>query len=60
MKKIWHLKTTAITTMIGTFDMSKRGTDKYIYMVPGNPCLQEIKKRILCEIAHLLKRVLSM
>ena len=41
---MWHLKTTDVAIIIRTLGMIKKGADKHIYKIPGNPCIQEIKK----------------
>ena len=60
MKKIWHIKTTAVPVRVGALDMiKKRGIDKRIYKISGSPKQYEIQNITLCGSAHFRKRVLS-
>ena len=58
-KKIWLLKTTTISVIVGALGMIKKGTDSSI---PGSISLyiKQQQKNALCETAHLLMKELSM
>ena len=60
IEKMWELKTTIVPVIIGALGMVKKGVDKYLNMIPGNPSLTEVQKIVLTSTAHTLRRVLSM
>jgi hypothetical protein len=57
--KMWKLKPTTIPVIIGALGVIKKGTEKFIDMIPGKPCLKEIQKITLMGTAHILRRALT-
>ena len=45
---------------MGALGMVKKGTDKHINKIPGNPQLYETQKIALCGTANFFRTVLSM
>ena len=58
--KMWQLKTTTIPVVVGALGVIKKGVDRYLSMIPGNPSLYEIQKIVLTGTAHILRKALSM
>ena len=59
VQRMWNLKTTTVPVIVGALGMVKKGTQKHLDKVPGNPCLQEIQKIVLTSTAHILRKALS-
>ena len=59
IEKIWLLKTTTVSEIIGTLGKIKKMTDKHIDKIPGFPYLYEIQEVEFCRTTHLLRRLLS-
>ena len=58
-KYMWHLKMTNVRIIMGTLGLIKKETDKHINKITGNLSQYEIKKNVLYETTHLLRKVLS-
>ena len=54
------LKGLSIPVVVRALGMIKKKSEDHIKRIPGNPCLQELQKKVLNGTAHLLRRVLSM
>ena len=59
VEKMWHLKTTPLPVVIGALGHIKKGTDKFLEQILGNPKLEEVQKIVLNSTAHVLRRALS-
>ena len=59
VQKLWNLKATIVPVIIGALGMIKKGCQKHLDKLPGNPSLQEIQKIVLTSTAHILRRALS-
>ena len=60
IQRMWHLKAIVIPIVVGALGMIKDKTEDHIKRIPRKPCLQQSQKIVLNEMAHLLRRVLSM
>ena len=54
------MKTVTIPVVITALGMIKKGTEKYLEQIPGDPNLAEMQKTALTDTAHILRRTLSM
>ena len=57
---MWHLRATAVPVIIRALAMIKKGIDKHIKKIPGEPSVAEIKKLVYIDITHILWKALSM
>ena len=57
---MWYLKTTNEPIIMGDLGIIKKGTNKHINKMLGNPGRYEIINIALCGTAPLLRRVLAM
>ena len=48
IEKMWHLKTTMVSVIVGTLGMIKKRTDRHINKIPGSSSLYEIQKIAYC------------
>jgi hypothetical protein len=45
--------------VVGALGLIKKGLDKRIKQIPGNPTIPEIQKIVLLGSAHIIRRTLS-
>ena len=57
-KKMWYLKTSTISEIVGALGMIKKGIYKHINKLPGSSKLYEKQKISLYRTVHLFRRVL--
>ena len=57
---MWHLKTTALSVVIGTLGIVAKTAPNYVSQIPGALSLTEFQKITLMSTAHILREVLSM
>ena len=54
------MKTMTIKVVIGALGMIKKGTEKHLEHIPGNPNLAEMQKKALTGTAKILINTLYM
>ena len=59
IQKMWHLKAKTVPVIVGALGMIKKGCQKHLDKIPGEPCLKEIQKIVLTSTAHILRKTLS-
>jgi hypothetical protein len=59
ISRMWEMKTTTIPIVVGALGLIKKGLDKRIKQIPGNPTIPEIQKIVLLGSAHIIRRTLS-
>ena len=57
--KMWSLDTTVVPVVIGALGTIKKGTEKYVEKLPGQPSLSELQKITLMGTSHILRKALS-
>lgn len=60
IEKTWHLAAVTIPVNTRVLGMIRKGTEKYLRMVPGSIFLQEVQKIVFTRTAHILKRIISL
>ena len=58
VKKMWHLKTTALSVVIGALGIVAKTAANYVSQIPGALSLTEFQKITLMSTAHILQEVL--
>ena len=53
------MKTATIPVVIGTLDVIKTGTGKHLEQISGSQNLAEMHKTALTDVAHILRKTLS-
>ena len=59
IEKMWGMKTTTVSVVIGAFGLVKKGIENFIGKIPGNIRVTELQKTILLGTGCILKRTLS-
>ena len=55
--KIWHLKTTTLTAVIGGLGMVAKTSPNYVSKIPGSPSLTELQKITLRGTAQFFRNI---
>ena len=53
--RMWNLKATTIPVIVGALGMIKKGCQKRLDKIPGQPQLQKIQQIVLTSTAHILR-----
>ena len=59
IQRMWKLRTSTVPVIVGALGMIKKGCQKHLNTIPGEPQLQEIQKIVLTSTAHILRKALS-
>ena len=59
IEKMWGMKTTTVSVVIGAFGLVKKGIENFIGKIPGNIRVTELQKTVLLGTAHMLRKTLS-
>ena len=59
VQRMWKMKTITVPVIVGALGMIKKGTQKFLDRIPGDPQLQEIQKIVITSTAHILRKTLS-
>ena len=59
IEKMWGMKTTTVSVVIGAFGLVKKGIENFIGKIPGNIRVTELQKTVLLGTAHILRKTLS-
>jgi len=59
ISRMWGMKTTTVPVVIGALGLIKKGLDKRIQQIPGNPTIPELQKIVLLGSAHIIRKTLS-
>ena len=59
IEKMWGMKTTTVSVVIGAFGLVKKGIENFIGKIPGNIRVTELQKTVLLGTTHILRRTLS-
>ena len=57
--RMWNLKATTVPVIVGALGMIKKGCQKHLDKIPGQPQLQKIQQIVLTSTAHILRKTLS-
>ena len=49
IEKMWGMKTTTVSVVIGAFGLVKKGIENFIGKIPGNIRVTELQKTVLLE-----------
>ena len=56
IQRIWKLRTSTVPVIVGALGMIKKGCQKHLDAIPGEPQLQEIQKTVLTSTEHILRK----
>ena len=59
IQRMWKLRTSTVPVIVGALGMIKKGCQKHLDTILGEPILQEIQKIVLTSTAHILRKALS-
>ena len=59
IQRMWKLRTSTVPVIVGALGMIKKGRQKHLDTIPGEPQLQEIQKIVLTSTARILRKALS-
>ena len=59
IQRMWKLRTSTVPVIVGALGMVKKGCQKHLDTIPGEPQLQEIQKIVLTSTTHILRKALS-
>ena len=57
--RMWNLKATTVPVIVGALGMIKKGCQKHLGKIPGQPQLQKIQQIVLTSTARILRKTLS-
>ena len=59
IQRMWKLATSADPVIVGALGMIKKGCQKHLDTIPGEPQLQEIQNIVFTSTVHILRKALS-
>lgn len=59
VSRMWNAKTTIVPVIVGALGTVKKGHDRSLHQLPGQPNAQEVQKIALLGTAHILRKVLD-
>ena len=59
IQRMSKLRNSTVPVIVGALGMVKKGCQKHLDTIPGEPQLQEIQKNVLTSTAHILRKALS-
>ena len=58
--RMWNLKAPTVPVIVGALGMIKKGCQKRLDKILGQPQLQKIQQIVLTSTAHILRKTLSL
>lgn len=59
IQRMWHTKAKTVPIVIGALGVIRKGIEKYLEQIPGQPDLRELQKIAIMGTAHILRKILT-